>query len=144
MLIFRQDIWTLFLSNIITTPLTPPAELALQKLISEVMGYHEENTKAIVTSLKALSNLSFPADADLTSCMTELSRCLVSRRQANRQQSNQAIQQLQRQLAMKDSKSCVSLANRYSILCEQVSVAFAIVQVWMTMTMTMIMTMMIL
>ena len=85
-----------------------------------------------MTSLKGLSNLSFPEEANILACMTEMSEYFISSRRENAQKRSQTVQQLQRQLIGKEPSSSISLMNRYVVAKERTDVMYDVLQVRVT------------
>lgn len=117
-------------TNAISSPLTPPAEYALRRLLIEVTGFSEENSKAMVSTLSTLSQMKFPADADILACMTDISECVVSCRHSEEEQKRRTmIHQLTQQLYLKGGSSCETLVQRCNISKQRVQLAYEVINV---------------
>lgn len=121
----------MLLTNVVSKPLTPPEEYALTRLFIELTGYSESNSKSMVAGFSQLSRLSFPADANVLACMTELSDCIISCRHSREEQHRRStLHSLSRKLA--DPVPCGTLIQRATLTKQRVAVAYEILQVSVT------------
>ena len=121
----------MLLTNVVSKPLAQPEEYALTRLFIEITGYSEANSKSMTACFSQLSRLSFPPDANILACMTELSDCIISCRHSREEQNRRStIHSLARKLA--DPAHCGTLIQRATLTKQRVAVAYEILQVSVT------------